>query len=383
MKRTSEILGIALFIVIIGLGTILNLPKLFVIADETTKEYRYEAWTTIIGLEYSERFFDKYAFVNANGFFHKLLGQRSMNSVVKLDSGKLVVCLEQQPVWQQAQKTGEFYEALTEEGIEFLYVQVPYEIDKYDCGLPEGVEDYSNADADLFLQQIGERGVPYVDLRECMKEAGMLNAEAFFKTDHHWTIETAFWAYTETVSLIEKRLSVEIPKDYTELTSYQVEMLENSVLGSNGRKTGIAYAGLDDISLIYPKFETQVIFEAPEDGIYKEGSFQEAFMAYERLEGDNLYEMLQYNVYIGEDYAVTVQRCVNAPADKKILLIKDSYYRPVQAFLGTTFSRVDTLDLRYYTKDVMEYIRQLQPDMVLLCYNPYMVQDVQHFRFQE
>ncbi|MBQ7776088.1 MAG: hypothetical protein IJ379_09220, partial [Lachnospiraceae bacterium] len=114
-----------------------------------------------------------------------------------------------------------------------------------------------------------------------------------------------------------------------------------------------------------------------------EGSFQEAYMDYARLDGDNLYEMAQYDVYIGEDHPTTRQLCQEAPCDKKILLIKDSYFRPVQAFLGTVFTQVDTIDMRYYTGSVQEYIEEVQPDMVLLCYNPYMVHDISNFRFYE
>lgn len=383
MRRTAQIIYIVLFITIIGLGTVLNLPGLFSIAAEAVRDNEYEAWSTVIDLEFSDKFFNKYDFVNANGAVQEILGQREMNGVTKLNNGKLVVVLDERPVWQQANKTKELYDWLQDRQIEFCYVQVPYEICKYDSLLPVGVEDYSNADADTFLELIGQNKVPYLDLREKMHEAGLEHYEAFFQTDHHWTIETAFWAYGVMTGYLEEVFGEKIPVEYTDITSYHVETYEKCVLGSNGRKTGVVYGGLDDITLLYPTFKTNVSFEAPEEGIFREGDFQEAFMDYSFLEGDNLYEMSQYNVYIGEDYPTTEQLCPKAPCDKKVLLIKDSYFRPVQAFLGTTFSQVNTLDMRYFTGDVEDYIEQLQPDIVLLCYNPYMVHDLSNFRFGE
>ena len=93
------------------------------------------------------------------------------------------------------------------------------------------------------------------------------------------------------------------------------------------------------------------------------------------LAGENIYEISQYDVYIGGDYGVTTQTCENAPCDKKILIIKDSYSRPVMAFMGTVFSQVDTIDMRYFEGDVQSYIEQVQPDMVMVIYNPYMLDE--------
>lgn len=93
------------------------------------------------------------------------------------------------------------------------------------------------------------------------------------------------------------------------------------------------------------------------------------------LKGDNLYEMLQYNVYIGQDYSYTVQTCSDALNDAKILLIKDSFSRPVSAFMGTVFAEVHTIDMRYYEGDVREYIEANDIDMVVMIYNPHMLTD--------
>ena len=383
MKRTVQTIYIILFIGIIGVGTVCNFPKLYKITKDTVHDHVYEAWAILIGLEYSEAFFDKYFFVNANGFFHKVLGQRKVKDVVKVDSGQLTIPLEETPVWQQAEGTSKLYAWLEEEGIPFCYVQAPYEICKENPQLPKGILDYSNKNADVYLSLLKKAGVPVLDLREEMHACNMDHYESFFATDHHWKIETAFWAYGVLTERICKELQEEVPVENLQLEAFRVETAHDKILGSNGRRTGIAYAGLEDITLIYPKEKIQVSFAAPEEGIFREGDFRETYMVYERLEGDNLYEMAQYDIYIGEDYPTTSQIYEEAPVEKKILLIKDSYFRPVQAFLGTVFTQTDTIDMRYFTGDVKEYIRETNPDMVLLCYNPYMLLTYGNFRFVE
>lgn len=387
MKKTVQILYIVLFLIVISVGTVMNLPGLAGIISDVVKNNSYEAWTILIGLEYNDSFAGKYKFINLNGYLRNIFGHRTMNDVVKLDCGKLVSVTENFEVWQQAENTVDLYRFLQEKDIPFTYIQAPYEVCKYDPQLPIGIQDHSNKGADIFLEYISSEGIPTIDLREILHEdlqvAGKNHYDAFFSTDHHWKIETAFWAYSYIVDYLEEVLEIEIDEKYTDIDSYQIETLEDCMLGSNGRLSSFTFGGVDDLTLIYPKYKTEVSYAAPTEGIYREGDFQEAYMDYAWLEGDNLYDMAQYNVYIGEDWGYTQQKCETAPCDKKLLLIKDSYFRPVQAFLGTVFTEIETIDMRAFDGDVKNYIKESNPDMVLICYNPFMLQSVENFKFSE
>lgn len=381
MKKITQYLYIGLFLLMIGAGFILNTGNLFEATKVAVDDYNYDAWSIVIENEFNDGFWNRYGFIEVNGLAHKLLGQNQMNGMVKLNNGKLVSPVEPYEVAYNAQAVIELNEWLVSEDIEFVYMQTPYEICAYDSQLPAGVEDYSNYNADVFLQLVTDNNVPVVDLRESMHEAGMSHYESFYKTDHHWTVETSFWAFTEVVNYISVAMDAEVDETLLDLENYNMSTLYDAVLGSNGRKTGILYSGLDDITVITPKFNTEVSFSAPEANVYREGDFEDAFMVYERLEGDNLYEMLQYNVYIGQDYPYTVQTCENASNDAKILLIKDSFSRPVSAFLGTVYKEVHTIDMRYFEGDVQEYIMDNNIDMVIMIYNPHMLTDDNAFDF--
>ena len=60
---------------------------------------------------------------------------------------------------------------------------------------------------------------------------------------------------------------------------------------------------------------------------------------------------------------------------KKILMIQDSFGLPLEGYLATAFREVETLDLRYL-KDTtaVEVIDQFQPDMVIVMYNPFVME---------
>ena len=56
-------------------------------------------------------------------------------------------------------------------------------------------------------------------------------------------------------------------------------------------------------------------------------------------------------------------------------MIQDSFGLPLEGYLATAFREVETLDLRYL-KDTtaVEVIDQFQPDMVIVLYNPFVME---------
>ncbi len=379
MKKVTQYLYVYAFLGILFLGFFMNLPNLRAAVEKAVAEYSYEGWSIIINLEYNDNIWNRYAFVEGNGLAHRVLGQNRMNGIVRLKNGKVVTVTEAADVIAQAQSVITFNEWLKERETDFLYVQTPYEVCDIDNQLPKGISDYSNDNVERFIASISQAGVPYMDLHDMMHEEGMDHYDAFFKTDHHWKIETAFWAFTKIMEQMES----DVPQEYLSMEYYNTENTETVILGSNGRKTGYLYSGLDDMTIITPAFDTSVRFVAEEENIDRKGSFEDAYMFYDRLSGDSIYETAQYDIYLGKDYGLCSLECENAPLNQKVLIIKDSYSRPVVTFMGTVYSRVDVIDMRYYDGNVYEYVEQTQPDKVIVIYNPYMLNTVGNFDFNK
>jgi hypothetical protein len=55
---------------------------------------------------------------------------------------------------------------------------------------------------------------------------------------------------------------------------------------------------------------------------------------------------------------------------KKILLVKDSFAEVVSPFLSLGVEELHILDLRYFNGSIKSYVAQQQPDMVVVMYNP-------------
>ena len=60
---------------------------------------------------------------------------------------------------------------------------------------------------------------------------------------------------------------------------------------------------------------------------------------------------------------------------KRLLVLQDSFSLVVIPFFSLGYERVDYLDLRLWDGDLLAYIDETQPDMVLVLYNPGALED--------
>ena len=318
-------------------------------------------------------------FVELNGGIHSILGKRvvldadASQSVIKLNNGYLTTVRDTQSplIEEHAENVIALYENLTERGIDFLYINAPFKIDKYDTQLPNGLSDYTNSDADKFLNILIQSNVPTVDLREELRQAGLNHYDLFFRTDHHWTPEAGLWA----AGLVMNKY---LPQyrygnaDLYDISNYYVDTHEQIFLGSWGRRTGRLYAGLDDISVITPNFETELYVSIPHRGYAKSGSFLETV-----IDPDDI----TYNRYIGGNADA---RIVNATGNgKTCVVIGDSFSRVVLPFIALEFSEVYRYDTRQIPGDMTayEYIELHNPDVVIVIYNPTAQTDYEMMQF--
>ena len=316
-------------------------------------------------------------FVTINGGFRRLLGERAVNERYRLDNGQLTYIIPELDMTRIAANTVAFAETLEQRGIPFLYVNTTFKTDEADKQLPVGVEDYANENADRFLALLREKGVDTLDLRERERTEGLDHYSRFYPTDHHWTAETGFWAFTEIVDALAARdASFAVDGRITDLDSYRLDTRENIFLGSAGRRVGPWYAGMDDLTIITPAFNTHLAFQEMDQGFGRDGSFAETFLFPEMLEGSP-FEVSRYDVYLGGEYGElrldNLSREENLPVqstEKKSLLLKDSASLVVAPFLSLGYDSVRLLDLRLYGGNLMTYIEDYEPDLVLAVYNP-------------
>lgn len=330
--------------------------------EEVQEAYTSDAWK------------GKSLFININGLFARVTGQRVCNEVVLLENGMLTEPMDKLNVKPLAEAVAEFSGYLAEEEIPFLYVQAPYKEDAKDELLPVGVESYANENTEELLQLLNASKVNTLDLRPFLSETKELLEQNYFVTDHHWNSDGAFTAFQKisgklTEIFPERRFDL----TYTERSNWEEVTRKNWFLGSRGKRVGAWFAGVDDLSWYVPKFETFMSCAVPKYRSLYKGDFTAANLRETYSTEKNYFDYNAYCLYIGGDYPLVQHRNLSASSDLKVLLLKDSYSLPLQAFLSTVVQELDVVDPRHFTEcSIAEYVRRTEPDMVIMLLNPSM-----------
>lgn len=311
--------------------------------------------------------------IEFNTAFQMLLGKNVIedvadNKIVRLKNKMLTFVCDPADVTPSVDGILNIKNVCDENGIQLLYVQAPQKISKFDSQLPAGVQDYGNEIADDFLSQI-DGTVPYIDLRQTIYDAGINQYDLFFKTDHHWTPEGAFWCWGQVAQTLKSDYGLVFDDSICEADSYTWQTYPKWFLGSEGKRVGTIYGGIDDFTVITPKFETDFDFYVPSKGIERHGCFADTLMNKAMYETKDYYNANPYEAYIGGDFALN--RIVNkvAPNHKKVLLIRDSFACAFTPFLALSCEQVETIDKRAFQGTIADYIAESKPDMVMFLYN--------------
>ncbi len=406
MRRffTKKMITGVLLITILFSFFFLNLKKSYASLEEIIKKYQ---WNSEMSLDTMNRFinevdtsvndqvFEEYTFVEAYGFMQLLMGKNEVNNfeIVKDKQGNLhytYFANGGNDTTVLAERMVRLQKAADEKGARLMYLETP---DKFIRGYTEfstGIPyNYANETADAFLDKLKSHEIKVMDYRELIEEDGLDKSRLFYKTDHHWTIETTFWAFTKLVEELEDWGDITFPnKDlYTNIDNYNQITYREAHLGSMGRKLGKLYSGADDFTFIFPKFDTSFYFFAQngEEQIRTDGRFEDSLTFKGLLSADNDVYQAEYDKYFtyldGNPGFVEIHN-FNETDGCKVLFIKDSMVVPMAAFLSTGCSKVYLVDPRYYGGDIEELVDDLDLDFIFVSFTPQNLTD-EFFKFYE
>lgn len=361
-----------LFVVSLFFVAVLNLSNFWESLEESQEANPDSLQNALQAVEgnYSEKIEGKLNFLDLNGGFSRVLLQTDLNNVVRLKNNMLTLLVEPIETQVFAQQAGLFRDYLGIYGIPFLYIQAPdVLLDDNDPQLPLGYETYVNENCDTLLKNLGEQGISTLDLRNNMMEDNIDPFSFFFRTDHHWTIEGSFYAYTKIMPFLQNAVQLDVlDESFFSLDAYQIDVSQNVFLGSNGKRTGVLFAGVDDFSVIYPKAESFFQVEYPTEGIEFQGTFEEVLLnpgEVYNVDYNQPYANNPYTVYpFHSDY--TIIRNELAENELKIFFLRDSFLAPTACFMAQHYKEIHLFDLRYGSIDLMlEQIELVQPDIVV------------------
>ena len=288
-------------------------------------------------------------------------------SVDEIDRGTLT---------KYADNISDLYEYTKNNDIPFLYVMAPQK--GYNLEYPASANNYIKDNCVTHLKDLSDRGVPYLEIRQAMEDDGISEEEGFFKTDHHWTPKTAFWATEKICQELDTLYGFDYDKSVFDLNNYNVKTYEDWFLGSQGKKVGKYFTdlGVDDIDLITPKFDTNLVVSQPLKNETKTGTFEETLLQMQRIEKKDLHNLNPYATYTGGDYHQQIIENLNNTEGKNILIIRDSFACASSPFLSLTAHNTHVIDIREMSgmygdrvQSVSKYIEEMQADYVIILYN--------------
>lgn len=337
----------------------------------------------IIESTINDNTFEKYKFIEYYGYFQKLMckNEESNFEVVKDNNGFLhytFFAQQANPVYNLVKRTVAFKNGLKNKNTKLSYLMPPDKFIKGYTKLPYGIPySYANETADSFLNLLKQNNVDTIDLRKNLNKSGIQPDQLFYKTDHHWKTETAFYEFGQVVNTFNTKYGLKLDPNgfYTNKQNYNFITYKDSYVGSMGRKTGITYSGVDDFTLIYPKFKTSYSFYS-KTGTQEskiQGRFEDTLLTVSPLrtqKGTYALESDKYSSYLFGNQGIVHVVNNDNPNGPKILFIKDSVTVPLAAFLSTVCSDVYLVDPRYYQGNIPDYVNSLNLNYVFISFYP-------------
>ena len=316
-------------------------------------------------------------FIDIHGLFQKGMEKQKDYEIYRLGNGFLTHIEPDQKEFidSVAENFRTLKGRLDERGIPLLYVQYPGKILKGSSLLPAGGEpDYSNDNADYLLATLKKLGIDTLDLRDTAQNQNLDYYSLFFRTDHHWRPEAGLWASREIAKWANAAYGIGLELAKLEADQYESEEFKDCFLGSQGRRTGIYYSGVDGISAVFPRFDTDYEIRYSTGKARNlnsiRGQFNETLLHKEFMK--KFYRSLSayQDGYVGANFFV--HQCINLNSgnEVKVLLLRDSFSLVVTPFLANACRELTSLDIRKRDRDkgfsLLDYIDEEKPDIVIV-----------------
>lgn len=342
----------------------------------------------------------KYAFIEIHGALQKAMGKQEVGNFtyVKDKNGFMLnsgFYMEDDPrILEYAVRIKRLKDLAERHGTKLLFVVTPPKYNKDYTVLGKGmpVNDPEGTTREL-LMYLHRLGIETLDLSEYLPNEEIPYDEAFFRTDHHWTVPASFRATQILADTIKDRFGEDLDPDgrYLAESLYEKKLYRKGMLGAMGRRAGVIYSGLEDCMILFPKFTGNYKWKGTTDSgrtKEKEGSFTEALMDLDNLSDDNNYYInTQYGTYLNGLYSIDNVENLDNTDGPSIFMIRDSYFSPVISFLMPAVSRVDAVWALFENEDfhILHYLAEQYRsgkayDYMIIEIYPYNIED-KAFRF--
>lgn len=300
------------------------------------------------------------------------------NGIIKLEDGYLTGVNSKVDVSEHIDSVAMLNDYCVDRMIDFMYVQAPYKIDVITDWRISGYSDFSNQNASELLRGLDEAGVSTIDFPTIIKDEQINNHELFYKTDRHWKTDTGIWATKIIAEKCNYEFGFSMPTDELSVDNFRYDYYPMSFLGSEGKKVTLAQTSPDDFKLFYPLNNKMYYFEIKGTDVVKQGDFS-VFYDLEAINKPDMYQRNLYSDFLYGEHALMYLKQEEANEElPRILIIHDSFGDCVVQMLTLCANEVFSVDLRAFNGSLKYLIDDLEPDLVIVLYNPSSISEIDY-----
>lgn len=233
-------------------------------------------------------------------------------------------------------------------GLPTALMLVPTSTAIYPEKMPRGAKSDDQALAWQLVKDNLADPVQAIEIYETLKEHK--EQDIYFRTDHHWTMRGAYWAYRAWSRAQEEPA---LP-----LSLLQSRIVSQDFFGTYYAKVARRGQRADRIEVLEPLPAPAIEAFYPSSQEVRESFYDASYL--EKVD--------KYAYFLGGNHGL-IRIETEAKNDRSLLLIKDSYAHCFVPFLAEHYGRIHVVDLRYYSLSVKEYAELNNCDEVLLLFS--------------
>lgn len=344
-----------------------------------------------------ENMYEKMDFIEVYSYIQVLLDKREFNnfSYIKDEDGYLHYASffreDTDDMAEYARRVKRLKNVAEEKGAKVIFCVTPGKYvrgtTRFRTGMP--VNDPNRLVDELFFY-LNRYGIETLDYRLYFPNEQMSIQDAFFRTDHHWTVPAAYEAARILVRTMDERFDTELdPEGYLAPENYERVIYRHGMMGSMGRRTGANFCEIEDFEALWPLYQIQCARDTIDThgrSSHLEGELKETLMSPEVLfREDDIYSNAQYALYLNT--ISPYERIVNLdnPDGPRILALRDSYFSPTLVFMTPMCSEIEAVWVLEETQevDIEKLVRENTYDYIVIELYPYNINNEAFNYFKE
>jgi len=346
----------ALFIAVFAL-LIWLLPHKSFSADENRTlaqfpAFSFEAltdgeYTADVGSFYTDQFPARRFFVGLKSVCELSQLKMQNNSVIPAHGGRLVKRLEYESL-EAAEKNlsaiNDFCELFNSKEIAVTTVIAPRSTDVF-ADFIHPIYGRDRTDAIWALIESMTPGA--LSLTDTLKNAENSGGYVWYRTDHHWTTDGAYLAYT---ALAEELNYSPFSEEF-----FIPSVASEEFYGTTWSSSGMPWTSPDTMKFYRFDGDEAYVVENMMTGAVMQGFY----------DIEKLSEKDKHSAFLGGNQAYVKVYDPNSAEKPKLLIIKDSFAHSIAPFLALHFE-LHIVDLRYYTESAAKLALSLDADRILV-----------------